>query len=249
LRYRLLPYLYTALHQACTEGIPMMRPLVLEFPRDPTVINLSDEYLFGSELLVAPVVDEGSTQRKVYLPEGGWIDFWNERSYAGPGWIEVSAPLDTLPLYVRQGAIIPCGPDVQYSSQRALDPLTIEIYPGADRSFTLYEDDGETLAYQNGQWAETPIVTSEEPGIFTCRLDETRGDFDVAKCERTVIMNIHCQASVRAVRCDAIVLAEMPDSKSIENVPTGWWWDKARQILTIKLRRGAQALTLRVDRD
>ena len=81
----------------------MMRPLVLEFPQDPTVVNLSDEYLFGSELLVAPVVDEGSTQRKVYLPEGGWIDFWNETVYVGPQWIEVSAPIDTLPLFVRRG--------------------------------------------------------------------------------------------------------------------------------------------------
>jgi alpha-glucosidase len=249
LRYRLLPYLYTALHHACTNGIPMMRPLVLEFPQDPVVFNLSDEYMFGSEILVAPVVDEGSTQRKVYLPAGGWIDFWSEAAYVGPRWIEVSAPIDTLPLFVRQGGIIPCGPDVQYSSQSVLDPLTIEIYRGADRSFTLYEDDGETSAYQNGDWAETPIVTSEEAGVFTCRLGETRGDFGVAKCERVVIINIHCQPLVRAIDCDAIALAALPEAESIERMETGWWWDKARQILTIKLRRRAQALTVRINPD
>lgn len=249
LRYRLLPYLYTALHHACTEGIPMMRPLVFEFPQDPTVVDLSDEYLFGSELIVAPVLDEGGTQRKVYLPAGGWIDFWSDASYIGPQWIEVSAPIDTLPFFVRQGGIIPCGPEVQYSSQCGLDPLTIETYRGADRSFTLYEDDGETCAYQNGDWAETPIVTNEAAGIFTCSLGETRGDFNVAKRERAVVLNIHCQPMVRAIDCDAIVLEALPDAESIGRMPTGWWWDKARQLLTIKLRRSAEALTVRIHPD
>jgi alpha-glucosidase (family GH31 glycosyl hydrolase) len=86
LRYRLLPYIYTAVHQACAEGTPMMRVLVVEFPQDPVVLNISDEYLFGPEVLVAPVMDEGATQRKVYLPAGGWIDFWNEAAYTGPKW-------------------------------------------------------------------------------------------------------------------------------------------------------------------
>jgi len=246
LRYRMLPYTYTALRQACVSGIPIMRALVLEFPHDPAVLNISDEYLFGSEVLVAPIVDEGATQREVYLPAGGWTDFWNETTYTGPRWVQVKAPLDTLPLFVREGGIIVFGPDVQYSSQRPLDPLTIEIYRGVSRSFTLYEDDGETFAYQNGACAETPIEIIEGADVFTCRVGETRGEFEPARSGRTVIIHIHHQPSVYAVNCDTIELRRITDAESIERVQNGWWWDQTRQLLTIKFLRKAESITVQV---
>jgi alpha-glucosidase len=243
LRYRMLPYTYTALHQACTSGIPIMRPLVLDFPQDPAVLNISDEYLFGPEVLVAPIMDEGATHRKVYLPAGEWIDFWNDTAYSGPKWIEVAAPLDTLPLFVRQGAIIPLGPAMQYSSERGLEPLTIEIYRGAERSFTLYEDDGETSAYQSGECAETDIEVIEGAGIFTCRVGQSRGAFSPARSDRTVILNIHCQPRVRTVNCNDIQLDALSNTDSLERVQAGWCWDEGRRLLTIKSRK-AQALTV-----
>jgi alpha-glucosidase (family GH31 glycosyl hydrolase) len=245
IRYRLLPYIYTALRQACAEGVPMMRALVLEFPQDPNVLNISDEYLFGSEILVSPVMDESATERRVYLPEGGWIDFWSEAVHQGPKWIEVSAPLDMLPLFVRQGAIIPVGPEVQYSSQAGPGSLMIDIYRGANRSFVLYEDDGETSSYENGDWAETAIEVEEGPGFFTCRIGETRGDFGDAKSERAVVLNIHLQPSVRAVECNGIVLDALPDADALEKATAGWWFDSGR-LLTIKARRQAEALAIQV---
>lgn len=242
----MLPYTYTVVRQACIAGIPIMRPLVLEFPHDPTVFNISDEYLFGSEILVAPILDQGATQRQVYLPAGEWIDFWNEAAYTGPQWIEVQAPLDTLPLFIRGGGIIPLGPDVQYSSQLRLDPLTIEVYRGANRSFTLYEDDGETSAYQNGAFAETAIEVIEGAEVFTCRIGETGEEFEPAKSERTVIMKIHRLPPVRAVKCDTLEIAPMADAESFESVQAGWWWDQTRRLLTIKFRRKTESVNVQM---
>ncbi|HKV53049.1 MAG TPA: glycoside hydrolase family 31 protein [Candidatus Binataceae bacterium] len=246
LRYRLLPYTYTALHQACASGIPLMRALVVEFPRDPEVLNISDEYIFGSEILVAPVMDEGAAQRKVYLPAGRWVDFWTEAAHSGPKWLDVSAPLDTLPLFVREGAIIPSGPEVQSTADYVLDPLTIEVYRGADRSFILYEDDGETFSYQNGAWAETPIEVMETAGILTCVVGEARGDYAPAKGGRAVVINVHRQPPVHDVSCGTVEVDRAANAESIERVQAGWWWDEGRKLLTIKLRRKAEPLIVRV---
>src|SRR5262249_45581861 len=141
MRYRLLPYIYNAVHVACLTGVPIMRPLVLEYPEDSQVLNMADEYLFGPDILVAPVLEQGVIERSVYLPRGNWIDYWTEKIYEGPRFITSQTQLDTIPLFVRQGAIIPLGPSMEYSSQRPLNPLTLEIYRGADRVLTLYEDD------------------------------------------------------------------------------------------------------------
>ena len=246
LRYRMLPYIYTAVHQACTSGIPVMRALVMDFPQDPAVRNISDQYLFGPEILVAPIMQEGATQRKVYLPAGAWTDFWNEATYCGPQWIEISAPLDRLPLFVRQGAIIPMGPDLQYSSQRSLDPLTIEIYRGASRSFTLYEDDGETSDYLNGMFAETDIEVTEAGPVCKCSVAEPRGDFSPARTERTLLFNIHSQPRPQMVQCNSAELDAVADLGALAKVRTGWWWDQARSVLRIKSRRQAGMLTAEV---
>ena len=106
-----------------------MRPLVLDYPCDSHVHNLGDEYLFGPEILVAPILDEGTRERTVYLPAGVWFDFWSDARHSGDRFVRVQAELDSMPLFVRQGAIIPMGPDVQYSSERLLDPLTLDDLP------------------------------------------------------------------------------------------------------------------------
>ena len=99
----------------------------MEFPDDANLHNLSDQYLFGPEILVAPILDEGTTERIVYLPDGLWIDYWTDDLLRGPGSATVQAPLDKIPLFVRQGAIVPMGPDLQYSSGHPLGPLTLAI--------------------------------------------------------------------------------------------------------------------------
>ena len=129
LRYRLLPYTYTLAWQAHALGLPLMRPLVLNYPDDPKTWTLDHEYLWGDDLLVAPVTREGATAWPVYLPQGEWFDFWTGERHLGPGGVTLAAPLERLPLLVRAGAILPLGPIVQHTGERPLDELTLQIYP------------------------------------------------------------------------------------------------------------------------
>jgi alpha-glucosidase len=246
LRYRLLPYIYSVAREACTSGIPIMRPLVLEYPKDPQVYNLADEYLFGRDLLVAPILDEGAAERTVYLPAGVWIDFWTEESCVGPRFLKVHAELDTIPLFIRQGAIIPMGPDVQYSSERPLDPLTLEIYRGCNGAFTLYEDDGETSAYLNGAFAETRFEMRDTPEALICHLGEGRGSFAGRQLPRTILLNIHNQPPVNSVFCDDVAVPAVPATDTLGDADSGWWWNAGKQILTIKLKQSIDALVIRV---
>lgn len=246
LRYRLLPYIYTALHTACTTGMPLMRPLVLAFPTDPHVLNLSDEYLFGPDILVAPILDEGATQRELYLPAGGWIDFWTDTVYEGPRCLTVSAPLDTLPLFIRRGAILPLGPLVQYSGEQPLDPLTLEIYPGAGRTFLLYEDDGETNRYQTGAYVQTAFQLTEKQDNLTFSIGKGQGRFPSALSERTYVLNIHQQPEVHEVICNSARIPPLDTRQALDQAPSGWQWEPSTNILTIKLPRTSQALTLEV---
>lgn len=152
LRYRLLPYNYTIARQACDTGIPPMRAMWLHYPDDAEAAKLGDQYLWGRDLLVAPVVEKAAATRRLYLPAGQWYDWWAEPSApatAGGTWITRPVDLGTLPLYVRAGAILPLDPVRQYTAQEVHEPTTIRIYPGADGTFTLYDDDGHTLGYQN----------------------------------------------------------------------------------------------------
>jgi alpha-glucosidase (family GH31 glycosyl hydrolase) len=224
----------------------MMRPLVLAFPEDPEVHNLSDEYLFGPDILVAPILNEGAAERIVYLPAGAWIDLWSDTVYTGPRSLNVSAPLDTLPLFVRQGAILPMGPDVQYSSERPLDPLTLEIYRGADRSFTLYEDDGETTAYQSGACVRTRFQVTESQGALMCSIKETEGSFAGYQSGRTIMLNVHQQPTTQKVNCDGAIIPAFASRQSLDESQLGWWLNPSSGILTVKLHQTARVLTVRV---
>jgi alpha-glucosidase (family GH31 glycosyl hydrolase) len=154
LRYRLLPYNYTLAREACDTGLPMMRALWLHYPGDPEATKLGSEYLWGRDLLVAPVVEKGARSRRVYLPAGRWTDFWTNESREGAQWIDRAADLGTLPLYVRAGTILPLDPVRQFTSQPVNEPTTLRIFPGANGSFTLYDDDGQSLDYKTADDAK-----------------------------------------------------------------------------------------------
>ncbi len=144
LRYRLLPYIYSCAASTATTGRPLMRPLLLDFQDDPATYTLDLQYLFGDAFLVAPVFDDVADV-PVYLPRGRWVDYWTKQTYAGPGWIAVHAPLDTLPLFVREGAIIPLGPSVQYVDEKPLDPLTLDVYPAGEGALMLLDPVAEPV--------------------------------------------------------------------------------------------------------
>ena len=165
-RTRLIPYFYTFAAQAAATGRPLMRPLVLEYPDDPKTFDLGDEWLMGDRLLAAPILTQGGT-RDVYLPAGRWYDFNTSVPVDGGQTLHLQASLDTIPAYVRAGTILPLGPILQSTMLGVEDPLEVRVYPGADASFTLYEDDGDTYAYQKGAASRIPLLWDDKARAFT----------------------------------------------------------------------------------
>ena len=148
LRYQMLPHIYNVMVEASTTGIPAMRPLVLEFPQDPATYGLDDEFMFGRDLLIAPVLREGEGVREAYLPKGEWFDFWTGAHYQGGAVVRVPVTMESLPIFARGGAFVFRQPVVQHTGEMAGQPLEVHVYPAATSEATLYEDDGETQQYR-----------------------------------------------------------------------------------------------------
>ena len=152
LRYGLMPYLYSAIRECTQTGMPIIRAMWLHYPDDRVAVARGDQYLWGRDILVAPVVEKGATSRRLYLPRGLWYDFWTEVSVQGGREFERPVDLETMPLFVRAGAIVPTQGRKQYTEEQTTAPLTISVFPGADGSFTMYEDDGKSFEYRKGDW-------------------------------------------------------------------------------------------------
>jgi alpha-D-xyloside xylohydrolase len=176
LRYRLLPYIYSSAWQVTHADDSLMRPLVMDFRTDARAVGVADQYLFGRALMVSPVVTQGATARSVYLPAGrDWYDFWTGRREGGGRTIDAPAPIDSLPLFVKAGSILPLGPVVTYAEEKPGAPVELRVYRGADGAFTLYEDDGNTYDYEKGAYAEIPIAWNEAGNRLT--IGARRGSF------------------------------------------------------------------------
>jgi alpha-glucosidase (family GH31 glycosyl hydrolase) len=156
LRYQLMPYTYTLARDAYDTGMPLMRALWLHYPEDKQALGQSEEYLWGSNMLIAPVYEKGATSRDVYLPSGAWYDWWDNSRHNGGTTVTRKVDLETMPIYVRAGSIIPVDPVRQYLAQPVTEPMTLKIYSGANGEFTMYEDDGNSQNYmQNkGTWTK-----------------------------------------------------------------------------------------------
>lgn len=165
LRYRLMPYIYSLAWRVTDQDYTIQRPLVMDWRTDPKTWNLRDQFMFGPAIMVNPVLEADATSRSVYLPESPvWYDFWTGASVKGSQEIEANAPLDRLPLYVRAGSILPMGPEIDYAAQDPYGPIELRIYPGADGSFELYDDSGDSYDYQKGRHAIIPIHWNDGSG-------------------------------------------------------------------------------------
>jgi alpha-D-xyloside xylohydrolase len=185
LRYRLLPYIYSLAGKVNTENYTMMRSLLFDFRTDPNVYNIPDQYMFGPAFLVNPVTSQlysgtnagkKGTSRKVYLPAGSkWYNFWTGETADGGQTINADAPIDILPLYVKAGSIIPMGPAVEYATQQPGAPIELRIYPGANGSFKIYEDEGDNYNYEKGQSATYNLGWDDKARTLT--ISGTKGSF------------------------------------------------------------------------
>ncbi|MFN8259185.1 MAG: glycoside hydrolase family 31 protein [Bacteroidales bacterium] len=183
LRYRLLPYIYSLAWKVTTEGYTLMRSLAFDFPQDEAIYNIPDQYMFGPAFLVNPVTDQWYSlgnqsvkTRKVYLPKGAdWIDFWTGKKYTGGQTLDALSPIETIPLYVKSGSIVPMGPFLQFATEKPADPMEIRIYPGANASFTLYEDENDNYNYEKGKYATIRFEWDEAARKLT--ISDLKGEY------------------------------------------------------------------------
>jgi alpha-D-xyloside xylohydrolase len=184
LRYRLLPYLYSLAGMAGYQDYTLMRGLAMDFGNDTAVKNIANEYLLGPSLLVAPVTAYHDRNRSVYLPAGqGWYDLYSGNYLSGGRRTDIDAPYERIPVLVKEGSIIPFGPEMEYSTEKPADPITLFVYTGRDGSFTLYEDENVNYNYEKGNFTRIPIRYEESTGKLTIGLRE--GAFSGMLKERT----------------------------------------------------------------
>jgi alpha-D-xyloside xylohydrolase len=168
LRYRLFPYIYSLAGDVTQRAGTMMRALVMDFPDDAAARRVTDEYMFGPAFLVCPVTTYQARSREVLLPNGcDWFDFWSGKRFTGGQTIQADAPLDAMPVFVRAGAIVPMGPEVQYIGEKSFDPIDLMVYPGADGDFSIYEDGGLNYNYEHGDFSRIELHWNDAERTLT----------------------------------------------------------------------------------
>jgi alpha-glucosidase len=224
LRSTLLPYLYSLAWEAAETGAPPLRPLVWDFPDDVSAETIGDQALLGESVLIAPILDEGATSRTVYLPAGRWFDFYTGVIHDGPATVTLDAlPLAALPIFVREGAILPGGPALAFSDAAPLDPLTLEVFPAETPStFTVYEDAGDGFGYTSGEYAATTWTLQGTATGATLASTRAGTWSPPARTLRVRVRRVDSAptgVALRSAPLDALDAAEF--SRGDE----GWWWD------------------------
>jgi alpha-glucosidase len=208
LKYTLLPYVYTYAREAHDLGLPVMRPMVMEFPMDTETYDLDAQFMFGEEILVAPVVKKSARTKNLYLPEGLWIDFNDKKTeYTGEQWLTVDAPLDIIPMFVRKGSIIPRMPVMNYTREHKVYPVTFEVFPaieGEKAEFSLYEDDGENLGYLRGEYLRTPVSCATSAQGYEIEIGKREGSVYKIEGEREFIFRIYTDMLPKTVLLDGV---------------------------------------------
>jgi alpha-D-xyloside xylohydrolase len=202
LRYRLMPYIYSLAASAYHDNGTIMRGLAMDFAKDSSVLNIADQYMFGSSLLINPVYEYKQTKRSLYLPKcAGWYDLYSGKWSAGGKNIIADAPYERIPVFVKAGSIIPFGPELQYTTEKPADTITLNIYTGADATFNLYEDEGTNYNYEKGAFTVIPIRYND--GTKTIIIDERKGLFEGMLSKRVFNVNIISPAKPRGLDINA----------------------------------------------
>lgn len=223
LRYQLLPYIYSYAYQASQNGLSIVRPMAMEFPSDTVAADLpGDQYMFGEFLLVAPVLNEGLTNREVYFPAGRWFDWDTNVAYEGGKRYVVAAPQNRIPVAVRAGAIIPMAPEMSNTVTGSWDPISVEVWPSGRSSFQMYKDDGESFGYTKGEHTITDFVSEASSGKVKFEIKESNRKFAPAH----YVVRFH--------------LEQVPNGVQIDGSPVELAWDAKTRILTVQVDAAAK---------
>lgn len=248
-RYRLLPYLYSLMREAALTGAPPLRPLVWEFPEDEATHRLDGQALLGPWLLYAPILqrdvralEAGEPNFRLYLPAGRWFELRSAAIWDGPGELALRATLGELPAFVRAGAILPSMDPVQWTGERPVDPLYLDLYPaaaGEETSFTLYEDDGRTLAHEQGHYSAVRYALRGLPDGAVLTAGPREGSF--APPARRLVLRLHRVERDPAAAggegpvalLDGAALPRAASYEALLGAPPGWWYDEDERTLVV----------------
>ncbi|MEX2117402.1 MAG: glycoside hydrolase family 31 protein [Bacteroidota bacterium] len=246
LRYRLLPFIYNQMRIGSETGIPPLRPLIFQFPGDPeiaareaSVQNAASEFMFGPDVLVAPVLWEGEKARSLRLPEGIWFDYWTGSKYDGNQSITVPAPIDRIPFFARAGAVIPSQPVMQYVGEKAIDPLTFTIFPSGKSESTYYEDDGYSFEFLKNVFYKRTIRQDFKGSDQSILFSRVAGAYKPDP--RSIVVRLVAPQDGKTVKRPAGVTVGKNTIKRIqpgsaETASEGWWYDEAAKTTNVKLR-------------
>jgi alpha-glucosidase len=247
LRYALIPYIYTAARQAYDSGVSICRPMYYDHPEDAEAYAYFDQYMFGNDMLSAPVTDSLRRDsllaaKKIWLPEGRWYEWATGTMLEGPAVVERTFALDEIPLYIRAGAVIPMQPKMKNSHEKPVDPLLLTIVPGAAGSTRLYEDEGNSLGYQRDECAWTPVEQNGWAGdSLKIAIGPASGSYAGMPAERSYEIRLPGTLPPASVRCEGRALAYAPREGD-----TGWRYDGEKQTTVITLPRFPRSQAVRV---
>jgi alpha-glucosidase (family GH31 glycosyl hydrolase) len=241
LKLRLTPYMYTLCNEAWETGVPAVRALVLEYPNDPVTKGTATqyEYLLGKNILVAPVYRDEEKRDSIYLPEGKWFDYWDGTIFSGNTTLNgYSAPLDKLPLFVKAGSIIPMYQQMNYDNERPADTLTLDIYPGANSEFEMFEDDGSSREYRKGAYATTKLstVVNSQGDVSEVKVAAIIGNYIGILKSRTYIASIHSSKVPAVILVNGKKIKEVTNKMKLEKVNSGWYCDPTEKKGMILLK-------------
>ncbi|HEX9160733.1 MAG TPA: glycoside hydrolase family 31 protein [Thermoanaerobaculia bacterium] len=240
LRYELLPYIYSSMREASESGVPAMRPLLLDYPEDERTYGIDDEFLFGSDLLVAPVLEQGAASRGVYLPPGAWYDGWTDQRYEGGKGIEIPVTIASIPMFVRAGAFVFSQPLVQSTNEMPASALEVRLYPGPPSERLLYEDEGNGFAYQRGVFARRRFSSRADGSALVVNVSAPEGSYRPRARALTLIVE-PLQAASR-VTVNGAELARVSD---LSKTDRGW---KAGGVeLNVKIPDTFEATEIRIE--
>ncbi|MCX2476817.1 DUF4968 domain-containing protein [Pedobacter sp. MC2016-05] len=233
LRYRLFPYLYSSMHQQYATGLPMMRALVLNHQDDENVYEIGDQYMFGDNFMVAPVTTKGAITRSIYLPEGTWFNYYSGEKFAGKSYHHVVAPLDTIPLFVKAGSIIPMQPEMTYAGEKPVDVITLDVFPYADSKYDLYEDDNLTSKYKTGNFSITKITSSLKDSQLTLNIAKPSGAFKPSNHRYLAKIRWNGRTTPKSISENGNMVENLKSVDSLDKA-AGWYYDAKVNVIWIK---------------
>ena len=235
LRYRLLPFFYNEFYNSSISGLPIMRPMFLDFQNDNECYSVESQYQFmiGDNLLVAPVVSETDNFKKLYLPKGKWIDWWNNKVYNGNQWIIVDAPVYQIPLFIKKGGFIPMQDVEQFTGQKKMEELEVVIFPTASSNYSLYEDDGISYDYKNGKYSITSFESnlSDTNGVISIKHDYNK--FNSGR--KDYLLKILNTGNVSNVFDNKTKMQKFSSQTELRNSIAGFYFDERAKILFVKV--------------